>query len=445
MEQQNQNLPPVQVAPQSTTTQSPTAQSSLPLSKNNPVGIIIILLLLIIASFLVYYFDLIPKVVSIVNNNASEIQTPVANENLSEDLLYYSVQTRDSKADNNWTMSIDFFSYNPLTKTDSLVSQFSLGKYSPRTVIINKDTFYITYGEELNILYKLSKDELTPFIKLSNDRGITDVKNLKDGRFILASQDNGMYDRSSNHKIEIFSADGAAQLKSYTISTTSRIYSGLWINGIDESINTAYITYGGGDGGISWGTDYKLNLESGKVDVLGEYHYEGDLDVPKFEGYKLGNLNPSATQSVDISTVGNNKLEIVLRDMVTDSLTTKEIILDLNHASSVSSGKWIDDKRVVFYTVEGLYVLNIDTYETVKLNSFNPKLEKYYGIPLLIRGKYLIADYQYFQEPGNKYVDIYDMDTYKLVEQKPIINSLVGDTKVGGAYVFKMTSFLEGK
>lgn len=314
--------------------QSPIASTaSLDTSKNKSQSVILITLLVIaIAGALVYYFDIIPRINTIFKTSPEVLEnSAIATQN--DEVFYYLVEKRDNEGDGTWKISADYFSYDPLTKTETLLEKFDETYKDVNKFFKTDDYLYVLEYPNLNILYRVEKDNFMPFISVEGNRKITNIKILKDGKFVLITSENedDMRAGSSNSSIDIYTSDGTTKIKSLPLKADTSIYSGWGIRGVNEEKNIAYVSYSGGDGGYSWGTEFALDLSSGKLDELGSYNVEAafdEKDTSIFTGYRLGFLNPSATFSIYASTLNSNSVEIMIRDMVNNKFTVKSVILD---------------------------------------------------------------------------------------------------------------------
>ena len=240
-----------------------------------------------------------------------------------------------------------------------------------------------------------------PFNDGRNKR-VTEVRFIDDGTALALVTAEGLDERAENSVLRIFSLRDRLEKENYLLREKSALYAGFSLLGMTTDGRIIYLRETSSDGGYVWSQWHKVNRDTKNAQAL-----EDLPPVAKYEeGPTISVLNPSLTRLVyaDFSTMvdptdlggeyqegfdqclkfNTNLLQkyaslggiIMMRDLNTG--TTHEIFRNLSYqnnycknvGSRIVSLKWLDDSRLVFETIDGVYVIDVETRQRRTLLTF---------------------------------------------------------------------------
>jgi hypothetical protein len=326
--------------------------------------------------------------------------------------LYYYIEDQntlyDQPSQKGETSGRSFPTYsiykiNPsLDAQDELVAKLEPGAYynflksnKPGTILLSAE------GKKLLTLDESSK-KISVLLNAPAGKVISDATFMKDGRLLyITADDTG--DAAQNSVLHINNVGGVETEKAIPLTEKSPLFAGFSINFIDPSGKTAYVVESGGDAGLVWQTNYKVDLVNKKVTNIGKAGSESDDYSTITTGTPLGLFNPSGTKAVyakaslsktdpslfDHSGAFEGCLDynsqqaylnegdvIILRDTQTGN--EKEIYRELSYKDNlcklslrkIFSLYWLDDTKLLFTTVNSISTIDVITGNIKTLYTF---------------------------------------------------------------------------
>ena len=372
-----------------------------------------LLLIILVATFFVYKWLFNKSGISPSTNNSQNIISNIDSHGTLE-VFYYTV---DDSSQQNAQYKIFKVSPN-LEKADVNTHSFTIagaGQYfSTITDSWKKNIIlFITNSETQSVIYSLdvssqnSQPQVLITIPLDSNKGeiVSDARFLDDGNsltFITANDKNA---RAENSVLHIVSLQNQQNQESIPLSEVSPLYAGFGFLAATPDGKTIYLHETGGDAGAIWSQWYKVDRITKTVQKLEKLppvaKGEGNPTISVFspDRTKLAYIDFSAiVEQADLDfedynsgdyvggpcLKGSNAIQkyepdggtIMIQDLRIGN--TIEAFRNLSYSDNfcknvarrIISLKWLDNSRLAFETIDGVYVLDINTKQKQTLFTF---------------------------------------------------------------------------
>ncbi len=365
---------------------------------------ILILSALIILAILILifvFFD-VSKLAALLGRNPS-VTAAITEKYLP--VFYYS---RDFSGGGKSDISI-YQLNSSFDGKDRLVKNLS-GMYGFDNQISNNRLPIIKDRHELWAL-DLANGNLNKIIESKSGRIINHAKFISPQKIAYITQKDGLEERAIDSRLNIFDIDTNTEDEIF-VKSESGLFSSFTIQSVSPDSNIFILLEAGGDGGLVWGSGYKVDLTQKTVKEL-----KTILDDSVFEDYNLsdyrlagfynppglGVISPDGLRSVFVKNVNYKKESldqkdfegclksiddyakdgamIVVYDIVSEN--QKEIYrnLDLdnnfcrNIFRRIDSLFWLDNSTILFSTPAAIYTIGADGDNLKKVYEFPSTLD----------------------------------------------------------------------
>ncbi len=383
----------------------------LQLNNQNPKIILtgILLLVILVGAFLIYKWPFTKDGVLPSMNNRQNIISNTTDGNNPLEVFYY---TQDDSSRENTQYKIFKVSPN-LEKPDLNTHSFTIAGHYPSVITDSwkKNTIlFIKNSEIQSVIYSIDVSSqnsqpqtlLTIHSDSNNGERIGDARYLDDGNTLAFITSSGKRERAENSVLNIISLKNQQNKEVYPLSEESPLYAGFGFLATTPDSKTVYLHETGGDGGAIWSQWYKVERKTKKVQKLenlppvakGEENFTYSVFSPdrtklayadfsiiieptdlEFKEYSVGqclkHLGSDAFQKYQPE--GGT---IMIKDMKTGN--TNEIFRNLSYSNNfckniarrIISIKWLDNSRLAFETIDGVYALDINTKKQQTIFTF---------------------------------------------------------------------------
>ena len=380
---------------------------------NNPntkiILIGVLLLVVLVGAFLIYKWPFTKDgVLQSTNNQQNVISNTDSNNPL--EVFYY---TQDDSSQQNAQYKIFKVSPN-LEKPDLNTHSFTIaGRYpSILTDSWKKNVIlFVTNSETQSVIYSLdvssqnSQPQTLLTIPLDNNKGerVGSAKYLDDGNALAFITSDGKSERAENSVLNIVSLKNQQNKESIPLSEKSPLYAGFGFLAATPDSKIIYLHETGGDGGLIWSQWYKIDRDTKKVQKLEKLPPvakggdnptisvfspdrtklayadfstivdQADLGKEYKEGYFGQCLEYNTNLLQKYSSFGGT---VMVQNLSTGK--TDEVFRNLSYQDNycknvgnrIVSLKWLDNSRLAFETIDGVYVLDINTKQQQTLFTF---------------------------------------------------------------------------
>lgn len=383
---------------------------------NNPNSKIILagvlLLVVLVGAFLIYKWPFTKNGVLPSTNNPQNVISNTDRNNPLE-VFYY---TQDDSSQQNAQYKIFKVSPN-LEKADINTHSFTIAGRYPSIITDSwkkNIILFVTNSETQSVIYSLdvssqnSQPQTLLTVPLDSNKGerIGSAKYINSGNALAFITSDGKGDRAENSVLNIVSLKNQQDKESIPLNEKSPLYAGFGFLVATPDSKTIYLHETGGDGGAIWSQWYKVDRNTKIVQKLeklppvakGEDNpttsvfspdrtklayadfsavvEQTDLD---FEDYnKGGYVGPC------LKYWGSNAMQkyqpeggtIMISDLGTGS--TNEVFRNLSYSDNICKNvarrivslKWLDNSRLAFETIDGVYVLDVNNKQQQTLFTF---------------------------------------------------------------------------
>jgi len=380
---------------------------------------------------------------AIINNKTvltatSSLQKFVYNSDNQPDFFYYIESEETLQKD----VPFSFFkiSTNP-ENTDTDIGSFTMSGPNPEIITdswVTNKILFVTNSETNSVFYSFDvfsqehkPQEIFNLSHSDKNERVGDARFLDGGSSIAyVTYNDGVYNGRTAHSVlNIVSINNQQNKEEYLLNEKGAIYAGFGfiLKTLDD--RKIYLTEAGGDGGLSWSNLYEVNRDTKNV----EPGVKSPLYAVDGRGYStLSAINPDWTvlaytdfssfvDPVDLEQTATDydnpcidmdkpylldkypSLDglVKIKDLKTG--TTEEVfknsVYENNYCKNIANGiidlKWLDNSRLAFETIDGMYLYDANTKQTQSLFSFENTTDpghQYRPKPMSIQLPYILFD-----------------------------------------------------
>lgn len=372
----------------------------------------VLLLVVLIGAFLIYKRPFKKNGVLPSTNNP---QNAISNTDSSKPLeVFYYTQDDSSRQ----TAQYKIFKASPnFEKADINTHSFTIAERYPSIITDSwkkNIILFVTNSETQSIIYSLdvssqnSQPQVLLTIPLDNNKGerTGSPKYLDGGNAVAFITADGKSESAKNSVLNIVSLKNQQNKESIPLTEKSPLYAGFGFLAATPDSKTIYLHETGGDGGAIWSQWYKVDRNTKIVQKLeklppvarGEDNpttsffspdrtklayidfsavvEQADLD---FKDYNRGGYVGACLKDSSSNAVQKYQPEggtIMIQDLKTGN--TNEIFRNLSYSNNVCKNvarrivslKWLDNSRLAFETIDGVYAIDINTKQQQTLFTF---------------------------------------------------------------------------
>jgi len=369
----------------------------------------VLLLVIFVGAFLIYKWPLTKDGVLLSTNSPQNLISNTDSINPLE-VFYY---TKDDSSQQNTQYKIFKVSPN-LEKTDLNTHSFTIAGRYPSIITDSwkkNVILFVTNSETQSVIYSLDVSSqnsqpqtlLTVPLDSNKRERVGSAKYLDNGNALAFITSNGKGERAENSVLNIISLKNQQDKESIPLSEKSPLYAGFGFLAATPDSKTIYLHETGGDGGLIWSQWYKIDRDAKKIQKLeklppvakGEENPTisvfspdrtklayadfssvvdpADLEKEYGDGYFDQCLKFNTNLLQKYSSFGGTVMVQNLNTGATDEVF-RNLSYQNNYCKNVGnrivSLEWLDNSRLVFETIDGVYVLDINTKQQQTLFTF---------------------------------------------------------------------------